>query len=117
MNKYILLRNQKSAEIIAGKINAIVCESHEDVCGRDLQDGDVIIIDAHHEGAMSDLKGFKTVGRLQRYYCKDKDVKFKIFSWFPSTWYDENPNLMSSKKKLFSESNVDLVQLPISDIK
>ena len=117
MSKYILFRNQRFAKTLAKKIGAVVCYYEDDLFGISPQDGDTIIVDAHYKGSMSDMSGIQIVKKLQKYECKDKDVKFKILSWFPPEWFDEKPDWKNKKKQLFSQNNVDFVQLPVSDIK
>jgi len=116
MQKYILFKNQAYAGALAKKTNAIIRSSEENLNGTRLQNGDIVIVDAHYKGNMSDLKGIEIVKNMQKYVCKDKDVKFKILSWFPLEWFDEKPEWKSKKDQLEAQHNVEFVQLPVSDV-
>lgn len=110
---YILFRSQQYAEELARKANAIVCSSENNLYGINPQDDDIIVVDAHYKGNMSDFSGIEIVYRLQKYECSGKIVKFKILSWFPP----ESDYLESPKKRLYSQHNVDFVQLPVLNVK
>ena len=116
MSKYILFRNQGYAEALAKKTGAIVRSSEENLNGIRPKDGDIIIIDAHYKGDMSKLEGIQIVYHLQKFKCRDKDVKFKILSWYPPEWFEQKPDWIHMKKKLFSPTNVEFIQLPVSDV-
>ena len=116
MNTYILFGNQSYAELLAMKTGAVACYYEDDLYGISPKDSDIFIVDAHYKGNMSDLKGIEIVKNMQKYACKNKDVKFKILSWFPPEWFDEKPEWISKKKQLQSQNNVEFVQLPVSDV-
>lgn len=115
MSKYILFRSQEYAKALAEKIGAIVHLCEDGLRGITPHDGDIIIVDAHYEGNMSDMSGFEIVKNLQKFEFRDKDVKYKILSWFPTEWLNEKPELKSHKEQLYSQRNVVFFQLPVSD--
>jgi hypothetical protein len=117
MSRYILFRNQKYAETLANIIGAKVCDDEGKLRGINLQDGDIIIVDAHYAGNMYDLNGIQIVKELQKYESTGKNIKFKILSWFPSEWFSEKSKLQFHKEQLYSQHNVEFIQLSVSDVK
>lgn len=113
MSKYILFRNQAYAGELKKQTGGEISADENSLYGIIPKDGDIIIVDAHYKGNMSDLSGMKIVWKLQKYYCEDINVKFKILSWF-----NEGDKILEDKEDdLYSTRNVDFVQLPVSDVK
>jgi hypothetical protein len=116
---YILFKQQLYAEELkklalkARDTDCSVRTSEQDLYGINPQDNDIVVVDAHYKGNMSDFGGMEIVSRLQEYECSGKNVKFKILSWFPN----ESNYLNIQKEQLYSPHNVEFVQLPVLDIK
>lgn len=107
---YILFRNADFADELVKEFKLTVKRSRSEIRGIDPQNGDLLLIDAHFEGQMTDLNGLDIVNEFIK-LNQGNSIRILVFSWFSLEYItSNNPN----KAKIFRNPNVQYYRFPVN---
>lgn len=112
---FILFRNEKLAGELANTLrndpNLIIKNSRQEIKGIIPLDGDLLIIDAHFEGNMAEMKGLEIAYDFIRKNNPDISYQVIIFSWFSMDYILTN---YQRTARIFKDNHVQYNRLPLN---
>ena len=112
---FILFRNEKLAGELANTLrndpNLIIKNSRQEIKGIIPLDGDLLIIDAHFEGNMAEMKGLEIAYDFIRKNNPDISYQILVFSWFSLDYILTN---YQRTARIFKDNHVQYNRLPLN---